>query len=168
MKDFDLLVIGGAAGASWGGPAGWSAFVHVPSTTESKKLVGAQEDLAIQRADPLPFAAAVQWYHNRYGVNRRPGTKVNVLCCTDSLMLARAGAKTIQRHCEDWVYLEWFEQRDYELTWHWTSRDQCPAVYLEAEHARRTFASAIRGGTAVPGRSGSDDPACVGSAFAVP
>jgi len=141
MQDFDVLVIGGAAGASWGGPAGWSAFVHVPSTNESKKLVGAQEDLPVNRADLLAIAAAIQWFHNRYGVNMDP--KVRVLCCTDSVHLERAGRNPALRSGEDWLYISWFEQRGYQITWRWTSRDQCPAVYQEAENARRAFSSAV-------------------------
>src|SRR4051812_23956680 len=62
----DLFVVGGAVGASWGGPAGWAAFLHVPSRGLSRKLVGNKTDSVQAEVDVLPIAAAIQWYYNEF------------------------------------------------------------------------------------------------------
>lgn len=145
----DLLVVGGAAGASWEGPAGWSAFVIVPRTNERKMLVGAQADTRLERADLLGIAAAIQWYHDRYVVaEQAPAPRV--LCCTDSRQAVQAGTRQAPRSVEEWLYIEWFEHRGYRIDWLWASRDQHPQVYQEAERARHLFASAFAAPESAP------------------
>lgn len=132
----DLFVIGGAVGASWGGPAGWAAFIYAPALNLSQKLVDVLPDIRKDEADVLPFVAAIQWYHNTHGF---AAEQHHVICVTDSQRLYRAGNLVDPRDSEDWAYIVWFESRGYKIQWVWRSRDENEMVFEDAEHARQQF-----------------------------
>lgn len=132
----DLLVVGGAAGSSWGGPAGWAAFAYVTATEETKKLVAVAEDVRLQDADVLPFLAALEWFDKHHHVEGQP---TRVLFCSDSPALVRAGNDPTERTQLYWIEVEAFEKRGYQIFWVWDSRPNNPAVFEEAERVRRTL-----------------------------
>ncbi|MEN6401503.1 MAG: hypothetical protein ABFD94_06115, partial [Armatimonadia bacterium] len=68
---------------------------------------------------------------------------------------------------DDWAYIEWLEARGYVITWHWTSRDQCPEVYQGAENARRVFSDAIAQRASVYVGAGSTPAAQLDSAAGI-
>lgn len=133
----DLFVVGGAVGAFWGGPVGWAAFVHCPRTSETHKIVDGEPRAVVDEADLKPFAAAIQWWHNKYnssGIIEVP----RVLCVTDAPAVVAAGKTPELRDSSrsDWRFIDWFERRGYRIEWHWESRERHPGVIAEAEAVR--------------------------------
>jgi hypothetical protein len=135
----DLLVVGGGIGASWGGPAGWAAFLYAPSISVARKFAEAIPDATQAEVDVLPFVAAIQWFHDHHFT----GAPVTVLCCSDAKDIVRAGLDPALRQTNDWTYIDWFEKQGYQIKWLWQARDQQPAVFEEAERARTLFTRAI-------------------------
>ncbi len=136
MPQADLLVVGGAVGASWGGPAGWAAFMHIPALGLGgyKKLAGAVPDKTQDSVDLMTFVAAIQWYHDKFWI---ANTTVEVFCVSDSPELVKAGADPATREGRfDWTFITWFEERGYHLTWIWQPRDENKPVFQEAERVR--------------------------------
>ncbi len=131
----DVLVVGGAVGASWGGPAGWAAFLYAPTYGVGRKFAEAVPDTTQLAADVLPFVAAIQWFHDQHG-----GKPVSVLCCSDSQEIVSAGTDPSLRQTNDWTYIEWFERQGYTIRWLWHAREQHPEVFKEAERVRSIFA----------------------------
>lgn len=139
----DLLVIGGAVGASLGGPAGWSAFLHVQATADSMKLCGVERNVLLNEADVLPFVAALRWYHD---TQFKDGDQPTVLCCTDSPAMVTAGVDRALRNQDDWRALEVFEDLGYQIQWSLESRDRNPAIFQEAARVRRELIDAVSHG----------------------
>jgi hypothetical protein len=136
----DLLVIGGAVGASLGGPAGWSAFLYVPAESASMKICGKEPDIQLGQADVLPFAAALLWYDENHPDR---GAITNVLCCTDSRDLVEAANGHAARNGTGWDVISGFEKRGYRFTWVLESRDHNPAVFQEAARVRQELVAAL-------------------------
>lgn len=130
----DLLVVGGAVGASWGGPAGWAAFVHATATGETTKLVASVENMTLQDADILPFLAALAWFDQHHHL---AGTTPRVVCCSDSRDLVRAGNLSAERKPRYWREIANFEAKGYLIYWLWDGRNNNPDVFAEAERARQ-------------------------------
>jgi hypothetical protein len=148
MSQPDLIVIGGAVGARWGGPVGWAAFIIIPSTGESKKIVDGSAEATQDDADVMPFAAAIQWWHNAHN-SKSEIMRPQVLCITDAPDVITAGVNPWKRNlASDWRFITWFETRGYEISWTWESRYEHLPIIQEALHARKKFQAV---GAATPG-----------------
>lgn len=135
----NLFVIGGAVGVSWGGPAGWAAFIYLPETKASHRMAEAVPHATQHQADALPFAAAIQWYHDKHrGITPKP----EILCLSDNELLVNEGNNpTFRRYDldENWKYVRWLEERGYRISWLWDHRNRNMDVFCEATRVRDLF-----------------------------
>lgn len=98
------------------------------------KLVDGNEKATIDETDLKPFAAAVQWWHNKYNLDGKI-PRPQILCVSDSPGIVAAGKTPELRGdvmTSDWRFIDWFERRGYRIDWFWESRDDHPAVIAEA------------------------------------
>ena len=138
----DLFVVGGGVGALWGGPVGWAAFALVTATSEAVKLVDGALNATVAEADIMPFAAAIQWWHNTPHGIQNPV----VLCVTDSPDIVEQGRLPQTRDLTtDWRFIDWFERRGYRIHWTWEPRDRHTGVIQAAEGVREVFRERLNG-----------------------
>jgi hypothetical protein len=137
----DLFVVGGGIGALWGGPVGWAAFALVTATNQAMKLTDGALNATAAEADIMPFAAAIQWWHDTgHGI-----LQPRVLCVTDSPEVVELGTNPYARDLRtDWRFIDWFERRGYQISWLWESRNDHAAVVSAAEQAREAFRERLR------------------------
>lgn len=146
----DLFVIGGGVGALWGGPVGWAAFALIPATSQTVKLCDGSPNARVDDADVMPFAAAIQWWHNQHW---KPEGTADVLCVSDSPGVIAAGRSPELRDPQsDWRFIQWFEDRGYSIQWQWEPRDRHLEVYEAAKAVRETFRGTLPR-TSIPGSS---------------
>lgn len=115
---FELMVVGGAVGSSWGGPAGWAAYVIVRNGPAVRLVAAGEATLA--EADLKPFQAAMLWHRARYA----PG---KALFITDSTDLVGRAAP---------------EFDGYDIVWQVEPRVENAKLFEEADRARLAFSSA--------------------------
>lgn len=114
---FELMVVGGAVGSSWGGPAGWAAYVIVRDGPAVRLVAAGEATLA--EADLKPFQAALLWHRAKY----TPG---KALFITDSPDLVDRKAS---------------EFEGYDITWQIEPRVENAKLFEEADRARAAFSA---------------------------
>lgn len=130
----DLVVVGGALGASWGGPVGWAAFLYGPRFQLARKFVQATQDTPQEDADLLPFVAALTWFAKNNLVEN-----LVVLCCSDSKTLVAAGEDPKLRSSKLWRKIQALEQKGFRVRWLWQAQEKNPELFDNAEQARQQF-----------------------------